>query len=128
MSESLYVYRCPKCGRTVRLPKGEYYCKVCGPAHRLVPVEKAYATLPKAGERIKVSFPITLPRDDDEAIIIILRPTPIGVGYLSMQIRKALAKDWETLDSGWGVIARYLNKEGLTTELEFEQIHLKAKE
>ncbi|RLI40289.1 hypothetical protein DRO59_09610, partial [Candidatus Bathyarchaeota archaeon] len=24
------LYRCPKCGRTVELPEGEYYCKYCG--------------------------------------------------------------------------------------------------
>ena len=24
------VYRCPKCGRTVKKPEGTYYCKVCG--------------------------------------------------------------------------------------------------
>jgi DNA-directed RNA polymerase subunit RPC12/RpoP len=26
------VYKCPKCGRTVELPEGKYYCKVCGPS------------------------------------------------------------------------------------------------
>ena len=25
------LYRCPKCGRTVELPEGTYYCEVCGP-------------------------------------------------------------------------------------------------
>jgi uncharacterized Zn finger protein (UPF0148 family) len=25
------VYKCPKCGRTVEKPEGEYYCSVCGP-------------------------------------------------------------------------------------------------
>jgi uncharacterized Zn finger protein (UPF0148 family) len=25
------IYVCPKCGRRVKLPKGTYYCKVCGP-------------------------------------------------------------------------------------------------
>jgi len=24
------IYRCPKCGRTVEMPEGRYYCKVCG--------------------------------------------------------------------------------------------------
>ena len=26
------VYKCPKCGRTVEMPHGIYYCKVCGPS------------------------------------------------------------------------------------------------
>ena len=30
------VYKCPKCGRTVELPEGKYYCKVCGPATLMV--------------------------------------------------------------------------------------------
>jgi uncharacterized Zn finger protein (UPF0148 family) len=25
------VYKCPKCGRKVEKPEGEYYCSVCGP-------------------------------------------------------------------------------------------------
>ncbi len=25
------IYQCPKCGRQVELPEGNYYCKVCGP-------------------------------------------------------------------------------------------------
>jgi len=30
------VYKCPKCGRTVELPEGKYYCKVCGPSTLMV--------------------------------------------------------------------------------------------
>jgi len=30
------VYRCPKCGREVELPEGDYYCKVCGPSAVMV--------------------------------------------------------------------------------------------
>ena len=30
------VYKCPKCGRRVELPEGNYYCKVCGPSVKLV--------------------------------------------------------------------------------------------
>jgi len=30
------VYKCPKCGRTVELPEGKYYCKVCGPSAVMV--------------------------------------------------------------------------------------------
>jgi len=32
------LYRCPKCGRTVELPEGTYYCKECGPEYEMVPV------------------------------------------------------------------------------------------
>ena len=32
------VYRCPKCGREVELPEGDYYCKVCGPSAVMVRV------------------------------------------------------------------------------------------
>jgi hypothetical protein len=30
------VYECPKCGRTVELPEGIYYCEVCGPSVRML--------------------------------------------------------------------------------------------
>ena len=32
------LYICPKCGRTVELPEGTYYCKECGPSARMVEV------------------------------------------------------------------------------------------
>jgi uncharacterized Zn finger protein (UPF0148 family) len=28
-------YRCPRCGRVVEKPRGEYYCRVCGPNFRM---------------------------------------------------------------------------------------------
>jgi len=34
------VYKCPRCGRTVVLPEGTYYCKVCGPNAKLTKVSK----------------------------------------------------------------------------------------
>jgi DNA-directed RNA polymerase subunit RPC12/RpoP len=34
----LPVYVCPKCGRRVELPEGNYYCKVCGPSYLLKPL------------------------------------------------------------------------------------------
>ena len=37
----LPLYKCPKCGRTVELPDGEYYCRVCGPAFPLVKAESS---------------------------------------------------------------------------------------
>lgn len=30
------IYKCPKCGRTVHMPKGNYYCRVCGPTSLMV--------------------------------------------------------------------------------------------
>jgi hypothetical protein len=33
------LYKCPKCGRMVEAPPGAYYCIVCGPDARLVPLE-----------------------------------------------------------------------------------------
>jgi DNA-directed RNA polymerase subunit RPC12/RpoP len=30
------VYACPRCGRRIELPEGNYYCKICGPSARLV--------------------------------------------------------------------------------------------
>ena len=33
------IYRCPKCGRTIELPEGKYYCKVCGPTAIMVKVD-----------------------------------------------------------------------------------------
>jgi DNA-directed RNA polymerase subunit RPC12/RpoP len=32
-------YRCPRCGRQVELPEGNYYCKVCGLEARMVKVD-----------------------------------------------------------------------------------------
>jgi len=33
-------YGCPRCGREVEMPEGEYYCKVCGPEARLIQSKK----------------------------------------------------------------------------------------
>jgi uncharacterized OB-fold protein len=33
------VYKCPKCGRLVKKPKGSYYCRVCGPSALMEEVE-----------------------------------------------------------------------------------------
>jgi DNA-directed RNA polymerase subunit RPC12/RpoP len=48
----LPVYVCPKCGRRVELPEGNYYCKVCGPS---VIMEKSPFTEKdiKVGEIVK---------------------------------------------------------------------------
>jgi len=36
--EKLLTYKCPKCGRVVKKPKGYYYCKVCGPSAIMVQI------------------------------------------------------------------------------------------
>ena len=36
MVSPLPVYVCPRCGRRVELPEGNYYCKICGPSAKLV--------------------------------------------------------------------------------------------
>ena len=33
------VYKCPKCGRTVVMPEGTYYCKECGPSAIMTKVQ-----------------------------------------------------------------------------------------
>ena len=34
------IYECPKCGRTVELPEGTYYCKECGPSAIMQKIEE----------------------------------------------------------------------------------------
>ena len=37
------VYKCPRCGRTVVLPEGTYYCKKCGPEAIMEAITKSSA-------------------------------------------------------------------------------------
>jgi len=50
MSTELVWYECPKCGRVVQLPKGRYFCSVCGPTAIMVetkekPIEEVVSLL-----------------------------------------------------------------------------------
>ena len=48
------VYECPKCGRTVELPEGKYYCKVCGPSAIMKQV-----TIPKKSDEVEMGKTLT---------------------------------------------------------------------
>jgi len=39
------IYRCPKCCRVVSLPEGTYYCRFCGPAFIMQPIQIKLAEL-----------------------------------------------------------------------------------
>jgi DNA-directed RNA polymerase subunit RPC12/RpoP len=46
------IYKCPKCGRTVEKPEGEYYCSVCGPEVLMIPIESSGESSLKMGVRL----------------------------------------------------------------------------
>ena len=53
------VYKCPRCGRTVVLPEGTYYCKRCGPEAIM---EKIEVTLGRKGRYWVFCAPFYYPR------------------------------------------------------------------
>jgi len=82
------------------------------------------SSLPIAGERKTIPFTVTLPKSD-EAIIIILQP--IDTGLLAFKIKKALERDWEIWESGYGIAAHY-SEDDTTMPLQYEQLRFKRRD